>query len=265
MSIWIPVFGFLLGANLGSFLNVCIDRLPQGQSLVYPPSHCAACGRKLRTSDLIPLVSYLWLRGRCRYCGVPITGRILAVELLTALLFAFLSFSYGFGIEFAILAFYSSILLVLAVIDLEHCLILNKITYPAIGLSLLIAPFWSSLGFSRVFLGQETALYSFLNSLLGGVVFVVPLLLIAMLYSRGLGWGDVKMAALGGLVTGFPQALVAMSVAFIGGGILAGFLLLLRLRRFGEGIPFGPLLAFGIFIALLWGEDIIDWYMNFFG
>lgn len=261
---WTPIFGFILGTCLGSFLNVCIDRLPRGQSLIYPPSHCDTCDKKLTVFDLIPVVSYLWLKGRCRYCRTNIPRRILAVELGAGFLFAFLSFSYGFSLQFLVLAFYTCLFLILAVIDLEHGLILNKIVYPAIGISLVLSPFWSSLGLSRALLGENTMLNNFLSSLSSGGIFAVLFLLIALLYRGGMGWGDVKMAALVGLVTGFPSAFVAMMTSFLSGGLTASFLLLLRWKRRKEAIPYGPFLSLGAFVALLWGEDIIAWYLELY-
>lgn len=266
----IPVFGFILGISLGSFFNVCIDRLPRGQSLVSPPSHCSNCGKKLGRRDLFPIVSYLWLKGKCRYCGATIPRRVPAVELGTGLLFAYLTFSYGLSIEFLILAFYSGLFIILAVIDLEHGLILNKITYPAIGISLVLSPFWSSLGFSRTFLGEDTLLYNFLGSLSGGgifaIFFIIVILLSAVLLGKqGMGWGDVKLAALIGLATGSPLVLVAMMISFLSGGLIAGLLLLFRLKGRRETVPYGPFLSLGALATLLWGEGILTWYLGLLG
>lgn len=262
MNIWTPALGFILGICLGSFLNVSIDRLPRGKSLVYPPSHCDACNQKLRPWELIPVVSYLCLRGKCRYCGANIPRRTLMVELGTGLLIAWLAFSYGFSLAFLVLAFYTCLFLVLAIIDLEHGLVLNKITYPAIGLSLVIAPFWSSLGLPRTLLATDTMLHTFLSSLIGGAIFAGFLLLTVLLSRGAMGWGDVKLAALVGLATGFPSVLVAMMVAFISGGLIAGLLLLLRLRSWKNTIPYGPFLSLGTFIALLWGKNLVRWYLG---
>lgn len=257
--------GFIGGICVGSFLNVCIDRLPRGQSIVNPPSHCPTCGRKLKRIELIPLVSYLWLRGRCRSCGTGIPRRVIGVELGTGLLFAFLSFSYGLGVEFLVPAVGACLFLVLAVIDLEHGLILNKIVYPAIGISLLLSPFWPSLGFARPFLGGTGMLYSALSSISGGLIFAGLLFVIALIWSGGMGWGDVKMAALIGLIVGFPYVLMAMMLSFISSGVIAILLLALRVRSRKEAIPFGPFLSLGAFIALLWGQELMTWYLGLLG
>jgi len=259
---WAPICAFVLGTAIGSFLNVCIDRIPQGQSLVRPPSHCAACGKKLAVFELIPIVSYLWLKGKCRHCGAKIPQRILAVELGNGLLFVLIALNYGLSIEFLVLAFYACLFLVLAVIDLEHGLILNKIVYPAIGISLILSPFWSNLGFSRLFLGENNLLHLFFGSLSGGGLFAVFFLLIILLYRGSMGFGDVKMAGLVGLATGFPSVLVAMIVSFISGGLATGFLLLLRAKGRKDTIPFAPFLAIGAFVALLWGEKLSAWYLG---
>ena len=257
--------GFVIGICVGSFLNVCIDRLPRGQSIVKPPSHCPICGRKLKLIELIPLASYLWLRGRCGSCGTRIPKRIIGVELGTGLLFAFLSFSYGLGVQFLILALCGSLFLVLAVIDLDHRLILNKIVYPAIGINLLLSPFWPSLGFARPFLGGDGMVHSFLGSLAGGLIFFSFLFAITLIFSGGMGWGDVKMAALIGLITGFPSVLMAMMISFLISGAVAVLLIAVRLRTRKEAIPFGPFLSLGAFVALLWGPEIIAWYLRLLG
>lgn len=252
------IFVAVVGVAVGSFLNVCIDRLPVGQSLVRPPSHCPACQRQLSVLDLIPVFSYLWLRGRCRYCRAPIGGRVLAVEAGTGLLFAFIWWSYGFGISTAITAFYGSLFLVLAVIDLERGIILNKIVYPTIALTLLLTLFCSISAPSTIL----CLIPSIFDSLIGGMVASGILLLPALVYKGSMGWGDVKMAALVGLVTGFPLAFVALLIAMIAGGLIAALLLLLRLRRRKDAIPFGPFLSFGTLVTLFWGSSIFGWYLQ---
>ncbi len=121
-----PVFT-LLGLFIGSFLNVCIDRLPQGQSIINPPSHCSACNHKLGVLDMIPLFSYLWLRGRCPYCRAHIPLRLPVVEGMTGLLFVFLSWKFGLGLELGISLIYACLLIVIFVIDLENQLVLDKV------------------------------------------------------------------------------------------------------------------------------------------
>jgi len=248
----------LFGTAVGSFLNVCIDRLPVGKSLLYPPSHCDACQHRLSPKDLIPLFSYLWLRRRCRYCQAPIPQRPFWVEASSGFLFAFTYWHFGLGVEFALTAFYGSLFIVLGVIDLEHQLILNKIVYPASVVALIIS----------VFLPQ-TEIMSFpwpvsLNGIIGGAIGLVLFLVPILVYPKGMGWGDVKMAGLIGLVTGFPLIFVALFMAVILGGLLASALLLLKVKKRKEAIPFGPFLSLTTIVTLLWGSDILNWYLGLF-
>ncbi len=132
MEITLTIIFTLLGAAIGSFLNVCIDRLPAGKSLVFPPSRCDSCQHRLSPADLIPVLSYLWLRGRCRYCHQPISVRQLWIELISATLFAVAFWHYGLSTQFGVVAFYSCIIIIIMFIDLEHQLILNRgiLTHP---------------------------------------------------------------------------------------------------------------------------------------
>jgi len=252
-GILIAVFA-LLGMAVGSFLNVCCDRLPARKSLVYPSSHCAACQHRLSPKDLIPVFSYLWLRGRCRYCRAPIPRRLLWVEVGSGALFAFAYWHYGLSIELAITAFYCCLFIVLLVIDLEHGLILNKVVYPAMAVALLI----------NVFLSQSEIVPGITQSATGGGIGLGLFLLIVLISRGGIGWGDVKMAALIGLVTGFPLVFVALLMAVVVGGLVAGILLLLKIKRRKEAIPFAPFLSLATIITLLWGKNILNWYLGLF-
>lgn len=242
---------FLLGSVgilVGSFLNVCIDRLPRGESVVRPPSHCDACGHRLGPADLVPIFSYLWLRGRCRHCGEAISPRVLVVELLTGALFALAALCHDLGVSLAFTLVFSCLFLVVAIIDLEHRLIPNRLVYPGMALALLLSPLWPGLGLLRALAG-------------GAVGFIV--LLIPYLLSRGgMGAGDVKLAALVGMVAGWPGALVAMFLAMVAGGAVAGPLLLLGLRKRKDQIPFGPFLSLGAVATLFYGDFLLAWYIS---
>jgi leader peptidase (prepilin peptidase)/N-methyltransferase len=244
----------LLGMVVASFLNVCIDRLPVGGSLLFPPSHCGSCRHRLSVKDLIPIFSYLWLRGRCRYCHARIPRRVLWVELGSAVLFACLYWHYGLSAELAVTAVYSCLFIVILVIDLEHGLILNKVVYPAMGVAVLIS----------VFLSRTEVVPGLGDAAIGGGIGLVLFLAIVLISRGGMGWGDVKLAALVGLVTGFPLIVVALFLAMISGGVLAAVLLTLRVKQRGEGIPFAPFLSVATIITLLWGADILSWYQEIF-
>jgi len=250
MTVTFIILSALFGLVVGSFLNVCIDRLPAKKSLAYPPSHCDACQKPLKIQDLIPVVSYLWLRGKCRYCGMKIPQRVLWVEVFSGAVFAFLFWRYGLSWEFPLTAFYSSVLLVLAMIDLRHNLILNVVVYPTAIIALIIGFFLPDFD---VFKGA-----------LGGAIGFSILLIPALVMRKGMGWGDVKMAGLIGLMLGFPIVFVGLFLGILLGGIFAALLLLFRKKSRKDTIPFGPWLALGAFIALIYGKEILDWYLTVF-
>jgi leader peptidase (prepilin peptidase)/N-methyltransferase len=253
----IVMFG-IIGACIGSFLNVVIDRLPEGKSLLSPPSHCDGCQRRLSVPDLIPVFSYLWLRGKCRTCGAKIPLRVLWVELGCGLLLAFLYWYKGLTLDFAVIALYSYLFIVIGMIDLRTRLILNKIVYPSLVVALIIAPFFIDGG--NGFWGH------LLNALIGAAVgFVALLIPVLVTLGRGMGFGDVKMAALIGLVTGFGGVLVAVLGGIILGGLVAIFLVVFRFKKKKEAIPFGPFLSIATIVTLLWGSGILHWYLGLFG
>lgn len=249
MNYWAIVYG-VIGLAVGSFLNVSIDRLPEKKSLLRPPSHCPACERRLAPWDIIPVFSYLLLRGHCRYCGAPIPQRILWVELGTGLMFGFLWWRYGLTPELGIMSFYFCLLTIILVIDLERGVILNRVVYPSAAIALIIAAFNSAPGIVSV--------------LIGGAVGLVIMLIIALASRGGIGFGDVKMAALVGLLTGFPLVLISLLLSVIAGGLVAAMLLLLKLKRRKQAIPFGPFLSLMTMVILLWGRSILDWYLQLF-
>jgi len=246
----------LLGLAVGSFLNVCIDRLPRNRSIVNPSSHCELCQHPLAAKDLIPIFSYLRLRGRCRYCQAAIPQRSLWVELATGLIFAFLYWYYGLSSGLAVMAFYACLFIIIFVIDLEHGLILNKVVYPSMVVALLLALF-----LPQPWLTQLTV-PGVANAAIGGGIGFVIFFLIAIASRGGMGWGDVKLVALIGLATGFPLVFFSMIIGAILGGIVAIALVIAKKRKLKETIPFGPLLALAAMVTLLWGNSILNWYLG---
>ena len=251
----------LLGLAVGSFLNVCIDRLPRNESIVNPPSHCSVCQHKLAVKDLIPLFSYLRLRGRCRYCQASIPRKLFWVELATGLIFAFLYwwcvvFNPELGIvTFGVMAFYACLFTIIFIIDLEHGLILNKVVYPGMVIALLLSLYplpWL----------HESMVTRIAYAALGGAIGFAILFLIAIVSRGGMGWGDVKLTALIGLAIGFPLVFVSLIMGAILGGIVAVALIIAKKKTRRETIPFGPFLALAVMITLLWGSDILSWYLR---
>ncbi|MEK7778357.1 MAG: prepilin peptidase [Chloroflexota bacterium] len=247
----------LVGLAVGSFLNVCSDRLPRGQSIVVVPSHCDSCGHPLAPWDLAPLASFLWLRGRCRYCRAHIPRRIPLVELATGILFAFVIFRYGITTQAGVLLPFVGVLVVVFVVDLEHSLILNKVIYPSMAVALVVAP-WGPVGHG---LSIQSAYLEVLKGVLvgGGAPFIIYLLA-----RGGFGAGDVKLGSLLGLMMGFIPVIVTLQLSFLVGGMVAATLMVLRIRRRKDPIPFGPFLAGAGVVGLFWGHTIFQWYQGLF-
>ncbi|MBM2825749.1 MAG: type prepilin leader peptidase family protein [Dehalococcoidales bacterium] len=250
MEVIILVIAAIAGTVIASFLNVCIDRLPKKESIISPASHCAVCHHPLDATDLIPVFSYLWRRGRCRYCQAPIPRRLFWLEVGMGALFAFLYWRYGLTIELVITAFYCSLFILLMFIDLGYGIIPNKVVYPSALLALLISIFLPQPGIARS------------SGAIGGGTGLGLFVLIVIASRGGMGWGDAKMAALIGLVTGFPLVFVALFLAIVSGGLTALLLLLLKIKKRKETVPFAPFLSLGTMATLLWGKEIVAWYLR---
>ncbi len=266
MEIFLLVIFTLLGLAIGSFLNVCIDRLPAKKSLVYPPSRCDACQHRLSPVDLVPVLSYLWLRGRCRYCRARIPLRILLVELFSGALFFLAFWRFGLSAEFAVTAFWCCVFLVVMFIDWEHQLILNRVTYPAAVVALVILavdsffPGWGLLANLKPFWPAT----SILSGLLAGVICFGFFLVVFLINPKGMGMGDIKLAGLIGLALGFPLGIIALFIGIFAGGLVAAALLLSRKKGRKDAIPYGTFLALGPMVIMLWGNDILRWYLQRF-
>lgn len=258
------IFAVIFGLLVGSFANVCIDRLPAGQSIVKPPSHCPSCRRQLSLPDLIPVFSYLFLKGKCRTCGTKIPVRLTIVEAGSGIIFGYLFWHFGLSFELFLAALYCTVFLILLVIDLDHQLILNVIVYPVTIIALIVS-IWIPPSQLLSTSGSADFLPSFLPQLgiaqaaIGAAIGLLVFTLIIILSRGGMGWGDAKLAGLIGAITGYLIPL-AIFLAIIVGGILAIVLLVFKLKKRKEGIPFGPFLAIGAVITMLWGNAIAAWY-----
>jgi len=276
MEILVYIFVFFFGLIVGSFLNSIIYRLSTGapHQLLFKSggglsrSFCPDCRHTLSWQDLIPLLSFLILKGKCRYCHQPISSQYPLVELATGTLFA-LVFNYlstlpGF-VNLILLLVITCFLIIIFVYDLKHYIIPDKIIYPAIATAFLYQLFrilefgnWNLFGIWNLEFG---ILRPILSAVLASGFF-----LIIVLISQGkwMGAGDIKLAFLMGLFLSFPKILVALFLAFFIGAIIGVGLVVSRKKTLKSEVPFGPFLVTGIFIALFWGENIINWYLNFF-
>jgi leader peptidase (prepilin peptidase) / N-methyltransferase len=260
MSAQLAVYFALAGAIIGSFLNVCIDRLPSRKSLASPPSHCDACQHRLGILDLIPVFSYLILRGRCRYCGARIPFRVLWVEVSSGILFLLAFWQYGLTAQFGVAAFWCCVLLVIIFIDWENQLILNIITYPAIVIAIVILSVHTYVPGANLLPPQATLI----NGLVSSAVLFVFFLLIILIRPGAMGMGDAKLVALIGLVSGFPLVVFSMLIGVVLGGIVAVVLLATKKKGRKDVIPYGAFLGIGPIFALIFATHIINWYLPFF-
>ncbi len=253
-SVILELFAFGVGAVIGSFLNVCIYRLPKGLSVVSPPSSCPNCQTPIRPIDNIPILSYLLLRGRCHQCQAPISMRYPAVELLTGLL-AVATF-LRFGLQPALLLYFVfvSALLVITFIDIDYQIIPDSISIPGIGVG-LTATFFID--------GTPSPLQSAIGILVGGgILYVVATAYEWITGIEGMGFGDVKLLAMIGAFLGWRQVPIVLLAGSLTGSII-GISLMVYLRQDRKlAIPFGPFLAAGAVIALFFGERLIHWYIG---
>jgi len=245
---------FVAGLIVGSFLNVCIYRLPRRESVNWPGSHCTACNRPLSWFENVPVASWLALRGRCRTCGASISAMYPVVEALTGAVFLAGFLLYGLTPLFVVRVAFACAMVVLFVIDLRHRILPNIITVPGIVIgfaaSLWLAPGWVS---------------SLLGLLIGGGV----LFLIGETYYRlrgveGMGMGDVKMLAMIGAFLGWPLTILTLIIASFAGSLFGGAMILTGRGGMQAALPFGTFLAVGALIAAVAGDPILTWYLGFY-
>ena len=256
LAFWIQLgFFTIAGMAVGSFLNVCMDRLPAGASIVAPQSACDVCHQRLGVLDLVPVFSYLWLRGRCRYSQTPIPRRILVVELFTGTVFAYIAAAYSTTLfpQGTVLFLYASLLIAIFFIDLEHQLILNKVVYPSLPIALALAP-WGPPGWST------SGLDAYLLALQGGGFALVLFLVLFLAARGGMGAGDVKLGLLLGLMLGLPLTVLGLMLGFVAGGVAAILLVVIRRKGMKSAVPFAPFLTGGAIVTIFWGTPLLEWY-----
>ncbi len=242
------IFIFMFGLIIGSFLNVCIYRLPREASIAFPASHCTSCNHTLGPLDLVPVFSYLFLRGKCRYCGAKVSWRYSFVEGLTGILFTLMYIRYGCQWHLINSLWFTSLLIIVIFIDLDHHLILNKITY----LGIITGLAYNIVG------GMQTLQNSLLGFVAGGGLFLV----IALVSRGGMGGGDVKLAAMLGVFLGWQDVLLSFFFAFIFGALVGLILIVTKIKSRKDYIPFGPFMVLGALIVILAKEPILNWYLG---
>jgi leader peptidase (prepilin peptidase)/N-methyltransferase len=252
---WITLFfGFVLGTVIGSFLNVCIHRLPQGKSIVAPPSHCPRCKNPIRFYDNIPLASFLILQGRCRKCHAPISLRYPLVEFLMGLFSLILLLRFGISTLYLIyLAFFASLTLV-SFIDLPHLIIPDVISLPGIVIGLVISLLHPQMSLKDSLIGVLLG---------GGTLYAVASVYHLITKREGMGGGDVKLLAMIGAFIGWKGVLFTILCSSFIGTVVGVTLMLVSSADSKYAVPFGPFLSLGAVIYVLWGEALITWYLGF--
>lgn len=253
---------FVFGALVGSFLNVCILRIPTGDSIVSPPSHCPKCKAAITFYDNIPLISYLVLRGRCRNCGARISPRYFMVELLTALLSLALFDRFGLGFSFFVSFIFVGALIVISFIDLDVRIVPDVISLPGIivGLALSVVGYF-------VIISESSIIPSPLSSILGILAGGGFLLATAWVYEKvtgveGMGGGDIKLLAMIGAFLGWPSIPVTLFFASLVGSVVGIGCMVATGAGRRLALPFAPFLCAGAILFIFFGEDLIQFYVS---
>lgn len=246
---------FILGAVVGSFLNVCIYRIPAGQSVVSPPSSCPKCGNRIRWFQNIPILSYLFLRGRCGFCQVRIPLRYALVEASSGLLFVVVLFHFGLSSATPVFWLFVATLLVITFIDLDHQIIPDVISLPGIAIGFLCS-------FAIPWLSWYDSLFGVLLG--GGLLLAIAWLYETLTKREGMGGGDIKLLGMIGAFLGWKAVFPIIFFASLGGTLIGVPLMVAKGRSSRFALPFGPFLAVAAVVYLFWGQDILNWYLGFY-
>jgi leader peptidase (prepilin peptidase)/N-methyltransferase len=250
----IVVLVAVTGLAVGSFLNVVIYRVPEGLSVLHPPSRCPSCGHQIRPWENIPVLSWLFLRGRCSGCGTRISARYPFVELLTGVLWLSMLWRFDISWELPAYLYLVSVGVALAFIDLDHKRLPDVLTLPSYPVALLLLLLPAVL---------DDSWDSYLRAVLAGVALLLLYGLLWFVYPSGMGFGDVKLAGVLGIYLGWLSWGLLVLGGFLGfllGAVVGVALLALGRATRKTGVPFGPFMIAGTLIAVLWGQPIVDWY-----
>lgn len=247
------IFSFIIGSIIGSFLNVCIYRIPKEESIVYPPSHCPKCNNRLKWIDLIPIISYVFLKGRCRYCKEKISIKYPLIESFTGLIFLLLAIKYGISLDYLKYATLFSLLIVISFIDIETMNIYFSTTLTGIVFALI---FLITQGVLENYILKDYMYYIF------GAIIPAGIIALIILLTGGMGWGDVEICFISGLFLGLKLSIVMLIASFIIGAIISLMLIWSKKKTRKDYIPFGPFIASGTLFALVFGDKLLLWYLN---
>jgi leader peptidase (prepilin peptidase)/N-methyltransferase len=244
----------IIGLFIGSFLNVVAIRVPEGESVIFPPSRCANCSRRLKAWDLIPVVSYFILRGKCRSCGAAFSPKYAVYEALTGLLYGLSAWHFGLSWELAAALAFVSILVVIVQTDMAAMMIPDRVLLVGIIV----------IGMLRIFI-HPLALWNYTAAFFigGGLLYAIALFSERVLGKEGMGGGDIKLFSLIGLMLGINLTLLTLFLASLIGTLFGGVQMLIGVYRRDRAIPFGPFIAVGAYVSYLYGQAVIDWYVSF--
>ena len=272
MPEWLGILiAFIYGTVVGSFLNVCIWRLPRDESIIKPGSHCPSCNQLLRAWDLVPLFSFLAQRCRCRYCGAKISWRYFGVELLTGVYFVIVLHSFGWTIDSLAYALFGASLIAIFFIDLEHWIIPDQLSLFGIGLGIardtigLVSGSRSFLWIPIPWADGKLPLPQSIAGILacGGVFLAIAFVSYYIFKKEGVGGGDIKLAAAIGANIAIGQAMLSFFLAVALGSIIGIGLILARKKTRKDYVPFGPMMVAGALVTIFYGRQIVDIWRSY--
>lgn len=248
----IVIFALIIGLCIGSFLNVCIYRIPKEEKVSFPPSHCTSCGYNLKFFDLVPVLSFIALKGKCRKCKEKISIKYPIVELTNGIIYLGLYLKFGYTLDFFKYALLTSLLLVIGIIDLKTKYVYRSTTITgAISGTIFLIFNW--------IITKEFPLNYFLGAIIGFTI-----IYIIVIVTGGMGEGDIEILAICGLFLGTKNIFLVLFLSFIFGGIISIILLIRKQKGRKDEIAFGPYIVLGAFVTIFIGDIIIKWYSNFF-
>ncbi len=249
------IYSALFGLAVGSFLNVCIYRIPLKKSIVFPPSSCPNCGKKIRFYDNIPLISYILLLGRCRYCRTPLAWHYPFVEAVTGLLSMALFIKYGLSYQYFLYLLFTSFLVAISFIDLQHQIIPDVMSLPGIAAGLAAAFIQENISWQESLIGMIAG---------GGSLYLVAVVYEKITGKEGMGGGDIKLLAMIGAWMGWKSLHFIILLSSLAGVMVGVPFLLMAGKGLRVRIPFGPFLALGALLCFFFGHEIMGWYARLF-
>ncbi len=258
MDIYFTVVSFIMGITFGSFFNVCIFRIPEKKSIVNPPSHCYNCNTRLKSIDLVPILSWSLLKGKCRYCGKKISSRYTLVELLTGFLFVLIYNKYGNNVITLYYLILISLLIIITFIDIDHYIIPDELIVFGCMVVLVFNMFGEGIGIKESLIGAAVC---------GGGMLILIYLIELVVKKDVMGGGDIKLFTMIGLFLGAKCGLLTILLSVYAGAIYGIFNIISSKRKkkkYDSMIPYGPFISVGALITVLCGTNIINWYVNLF-